>query len=60
MRVIAEQIVDGVAERDFELEVAGDRVPGVLWVSLPGRRRHTRLTNAVRCGQCRCVHMLQP
>jgi dienelactone hydrolase len=33
MRVIAEQIVDGVAERDFELEVAGDRVPGVLWVS---------------------------
>jgi pimeloyl-ACP methyl ester carboxylesterase len=33
MRIIAEQVEAGVAERLFELEVAGDRVPGVLWSS---------------------------
>jgi alpha-beta hydrolase superfamily lysophospholipase len=26
-----EKIVDGVLQRDFELQVAGDTVPGVLW-----------------------------
>jgi pimeloyl-ACP methyl ester carboxylesterase len=31
VRIIAEQVADGIAERDFELEVAGERVPGVLW-----------------------------
>jgi poly(3-hydroxybutyrate) depolymerase len=31
MHVIGETTTDGVAERVFELEVAGDRVPGVLW-----------------------------
>lgn len=31
MRITAEHTEKGVTERDFELEVAGDRVPGVLW-----------------------------
>lgn len=31
MRITSESVLDGVAERLFELEVAGDRVPGVLW-----------------------------
>ena len=31
MRIVNEQVTDGIAERDFELEVAGERVPGVLW-----------------------------
>lgn len=31
MRVTAEHTEKDVTERDFELEVAGDRVPGVLW-----------------------------
>ncbi|HEX3649115.1 MAG TPA: alpha/beta hydrolase [Pseudonocardiaceae bacterium] len=31
MRVTAEHIEKDVTERHFELEVAGDRVPGILW-----------------------------
>jgi dienelactone hydrolase len=31
MRVTAEKSERNVTERDFELEVAGERVPGVLW-----------------------------
>jgi dienelactone hydrolase len=31
MRVSGETTENGVLERSFELEVAGDRVPGVLW-----------------------------
>ncbi|HEY3749832.1 MAG TPA: alpha/beta hydrolase [Pseudonocardiaceae bacterium] len=31
MRVTAEHTEKDVTERDFELEVAGERVPGVLW-----------------------------
>jgi alpha-beta hydrolase superfamily lysophospholipase len=31
VRIVNEQVTDGIAERDFELEVAGERVPGVLW-----------------------------
>jgi hypothetical protein len=33
MVCISEHVDEGVAERLFELEVAGDRVPGVLWVA---------------------------
>ena len=32
MHIISEATNDGVDERLFELEVAGDRVPGVFWV----------------------------
>jgi dienelactone hydrolase len=32
MHIISEATTDGVEERLFELEVAGERVPGVLWV----------------------------
>jgi dienelactone hydrolase len=31
MKTTAEAVHDGVAEQGFELEVAGQRVPGVLW-----------------------------
>jgi len=31
VRIVNEQVTDGIAERDFELEVAGERVPVVLW-----------------------------
>src|SRR5258706_3909625 len=31
MRLLSETATDGVAERQFELEVDGERVPGVLW-----------------------------
>jgi pimeloyl-ACP methyl ester carboxylesterase len=31
VQITNEQVADGIAERDFEVEVAGERVPGVLW-----------------------------
>jgi pimeloyl-ACP methyl ester carboxylesterase len=33
VRIVSERVDDAVTERLFELEVAGDRVPGVLWVA---------------------------
>ena len=40
MRIVNEQVTEGIAERDFDVEVAGERVPGVLWAPADGAGPH--------------------
>ncbi len=37
MQFIGEAVADGIAERDFEIRVADERVPGVLWAPVDAR-----------------------